>query len=281
MTRIPIRPIGAYIQAVSSGTLPSSTATGLPQEPWGEPTEQLLQHYLAGWGTHIDSIYLRGSVARGLAIPDVSDLDSFAVLKPESTDIAHDGRFGSRAEVMARDITEQFPFVTGVEAELVPMGSALDRGNFYAFILKTEAKCIHGEHLGKQLKPFALNEANFQTRHFREHFNTFINEFPSEPIEQQPGFIIWIAKRYLRVGMEFVLRRENRYTRDLYLCYRSFAKHYPEQATSMHRTLELALNPENTNEVETFLYEFGAWLAGEADRRLTVAGYSNRIPEPD
>lgn len=271
MTQTPILPIGAYIQADSSGTLPGNTVTGLPREPWAKPAEQLLQRYLAEWGPHVHSIYIRGSVARGLAIPNISDLDSFAVLNPQSTAISRNNRIGTWTETVNKDIQKAFPFLTGIEADLIPMDAVLDRGNFYSFILRTEASCIHGEHLGNQMRAFKLSEANFQTRYFRQHFSMFRDEFPSEPADQRPEFITWIAKRYLRLGMEFVMTHENRYSRDLYLCYKSFAKHYPEQATSMHQTLELALNPKTTTETEAFLYEFGVWLAEEADRILTLS----------
>ena len=68
--------------------------------------------------------------------------------------------------------------------------------------------------------------------------------------------------------MELVMVREQRYTRDLYLCYESFAKHYSEQEEAMYRALELALNPVVSRETERFVETFGAWLDGEAERYM-------------
>ena len=60
--------------------------------------------------------------------------------------------------------------------------------------------------------------------------------------------------------MELVMVAEQRFTRDLYLCYERFAKHYPAQRAHMYRTLELAVNPELGPRTEAFVLEFGAWL---------------------
>ena len=46
--------------------------------------------------------------------------------------------------------------------------------------------------------------------------------------------------------------KEQRYTRDLYLCYESFAKHYPEKEREMYRALELAINPKTDRDTERF-----------------------------
>ena len=64
------------------------------------------------------------------------------------------------------------------------------------------------------------------------------------------------------------MEEERRFTRDLYLCYESFAKHYPEKRMEMFHALKLAVNPVATREAEDFTRDFGDWLAREADHRL-------------
>lgn len=183
MTPKPIRRIGAYLVADEDGYLPSPAGTAIAA-PWSAAVESLVAAYLAEWGQDLHSIYVRGSVARGLALVGVSDLDSFA----------------------------------------------------------------------------------FQARYFRHHLDTFLHEYPAEPDEGKPGFVAWLAKRFLRLGMELVMVEEGRYTSDLYLCYASFAKHYPARGGQMRRALELAVNPVADRASEAFLREFGAWLAVEAER---------------
>lgn len=271
----PLR-IGAYVQADEAGVLPTR-ASGLHiDDPWATPVEQIAKRYLGEWGPELHSVYIRGSVARNLAIPSVSDIDSFGVLNPGAV-VTDYCRLSTWLETVKREVEENFPFVAGGEVDLVPFDAALDRTNFYAFILKTEAVCVHGDSLADRLEPFKLSEANFQTRYFRQHLDVFINEYPAEPAEERPGFVAWLAKRFPRLGMELVMEKENRYTRDLYLCYESFAEHFPAQSRSMYRALELAIDPVANAEVESFLREFGKWLVREADRKLGRAEES--IPD--
>ena len=264
------RRIGAYLLADESGFLPSQSGTRQIKRPWVTAVDHLVNRYLSEWGADVHSIYVRGSVARDLAMPGVSDIDSFAVLVPESAEPDRGRLAGWSAEV-DREVRQSFPFVAGVEVDLVPVGAVLDRRNFYAFVMKTAAVCLHGESLASRLRPFRLSEVDFQTRYFREHLEVFITEFPEEPVAERPAFVAWIAKRFLRLGMELVMEREKRYSPDLYLCYESFAKHYPQHAKSMYRALELAVHPVADEGAEQFLHGFGSWLALEADRRLAAS----------
>ncbi len=275
----PVQPrrVGAYLHADESGHLPSRGPGNSIKEPWASPVQLLADAYVSEWGATLHSLYIRGSVARNLAIPGVSDIDSFGVLNP-GVAVPDPRRLSAWSESVTREVEERFPFVAGVEVDLVPFEAALDRTNFYAFILMTEAVCVHGDCLADRLEPFKLSEANFQTRYFRQHLDVFISEYPAEPVQDQPGFVAWLAKRFLRLGMELVMEKENRYTRDLYLCYESFADHYPAQAQRMRRALELAVNPVANEEVEAFLLESGEWLAAEADGKLALTQLAARAP---
>ncbi len=252
--------MGTYLAADVHGFLPARPPGGAMVEPWSTAVRVLVGGYLDEWGSAVHSVYVRGSVARNLAVPGLSDLDSFCVLRPE----AGTGRTGLAgwSAAINRELHGQFPFLSGVEVDLLPVESVLDRRNFYSFVLKCEAVCLHGEDLSGLLEPFHLSEVNYQTRYFREHMDEFLTEWPREPEEDRPGFIAWLAKRMLRLGMELVMEREKRYTRDLYLCYESFATHHPEQEAAMYRVLELAMNPVTDDETVMLLREFGGWLAG-------------------
>lgn len=267
MTPSPIQRIGAYLQTDKDGFLPGPAAGQQINEPWASAVAMLTGHYLREWGPDLLSVYVRGSVARGLAIPGVSDIDSFGVLAAEATG-TDPRRLREWSDAVDTEVRQAFPHVAGVEVDLVPFGVMLDRQNYYSFVMKTEAVCVHGENLAGLVQPFRLSEANFQTRFLREHLSVFIEEFPEEPAADKPGFVAWIAKRFLRLGMELVMEKEQRHTRDLYLCYESFARHYPAEAGAMQRSLELAVNPVANDDVEAFLQQFGSWLAGEADRKL-------------
>lgn len=77
----------------------------------------------------------------------------------------------------------------------------------------------------------------------------------------------WIMKIIVRSGLDVVMERENRYGRDLYPCYRAFAKYYPDRRLQMMKALRLAIWP--TDEVQIIiavLDGLGQWLLLEWDR---------------
>lgn len=157
--------------------------------------------------------------------------------------------------------------------DLVPYQTAVDRSRIEAFVLEAQAVCVHGRDLAPQIGPYMLGpEVAFQTRYFRRHLESFAREYDAEPVSERPEFLAWMLRRFLRLGMELVMVEEGRYTRDLYLCYESFSKHYPAEAGRMYRAMELALNPVASAESEEFVRSFGGWLAVEAERKLESWG---------
>ncbi len=268
-----VKRIGNYLETDEQGFLQSRADAANVTGAWRAAVEAVGQAYREKWSTGIHSIYVRGSIAKGLAVEGTSDVDSLAVLKPSYEQIFSYDEFGIWAKAVERRVQEKFPFVTGVEFGLEPFEEARNRESPYALILKIEAACVYGENLAEEIAPYKPGpEMAFQTKYFRSHLETFLSEYPAEPEADKPEFLNWIMRRFLRLGMELVMVEEQRFTRDLYLCYESFAKHYPEKATEMYRALELAVNPVLGDATETFVKEFGAWLAREAERKLTAWG---------
>jgi uncharacterized protein len=274
MTSIPVQRHGSYLEVDEQGHIQSRADAAHIKGEWQLAVEALVAAYLDRWGENIHSIYVCGSLAKGFAVDGVSDIDSFAVLQPGEVQTISYDEFGTWAQKVEQDIREAFPFVAGVELDLEAFASTRERENPYTFILKTEAACSYGESLVESIRPYKLSpEIAFQTRFFEHHLDQFISEYPSEPEEDKPDYIVWLMRRFLRLGMELVMVDERRYTHDLYLCYESFAKYYPDQAAQMYRALELAVNPKAVPATESFVRRFGNWLTDEAQRKLTGWGY--------
>ncbi len=260
--------IGKYQEVDEQGFLQSVGDAANIQGVWLKAVQILERAYLERW-SNVHSLYIRGSLAKGTPIEYVSDIDSFAVMEPGWDNTVTYDEVRVWAEEVERDIRSAFPFVTGVEVGLEAYAGILERHNPYTFILKTEAACVYGDSLASEVAPYRLGpQIAFQTKHFQQHLDLFLNEYPQEPEAEKADFIAWLMRRFLRLGMELVMLKEGRYTRDLYLCYESFAKHYPEQQEAMYRALELALNPDVSRETERFVEAFGAWLVREAERYL-------------
>ena len=261
-----IRRLGGYLELDERGYLKKRADASNARGRWLDAVVAVKEAYLSRWGDSLHSVYLRGSVVNGGAVEDVSDLDSFAVFREGGFD-------GQSVEAWereaARDLEKRFPFVAGFELVGTPIEKATARENVDAFTIKVEAACVYGEDLAGRIEGYRPGpEMAFQTRYFRHHLEIFGREYPQENEREQPETLAWILRRFLRLGMELVMEEERRFTRDLYLCYESFAKHYPEKRMEMFHALKLAVNPVATREAEDFTRDFGGWLAREADHRL-------------
>ena len=274
MASTEIKRIGSYLETDKQGFLQSRADAANITGSWLAVVEAVKSAYLEKFPDNIHSIYIRGSLVKGLAVEGTSDVDSFAVLKTGFEQTLSYEAFKAWAETVEQDVQAMFPFVTGVELGLETFEEAQDRENPYALILKIEAACVYGENLAERISPYKPGpEMALQTNYFRSHLETFLAEYPEEPEPEKPEFLTWILRRFLRLGMELVMAQEQRFTRDLYLCYESFAKYFPEKKTEMYRALELAVNPTSGEATEAFVAEFGEWLAQEAERKLTTWGY--------
>ena len=261
-----IRRLGGYLEVDERGYLKKRADASNIRGRWLDAVVAVREAYLSRWGDPLHSVYVRGSVANGGAVEGVSDLDSFAVFREGGFDGPGVETWEREA---AKDLEKRFPFIAGFELVDAPIERATVRENPDAFIIKMEAACVYGEDLAQRLEGYRPGrEMAFQTHYFRDHLEMFRREYPEESERERPDTLAWILRRFLRLGMELVMEEEQRFTRDLYLCYESFAKYYPEKRDDMFHALELAVNPAATREAEDFTRRFGAWLAREADDRL-------------
>ena len=116
----------------------------------------LVNAYKERWGDGVHSVYIRGSLAKGLAVKDVSDIDSRAVLRPGEALPTYE-QVGAWAHETEAKIREAYPFVTGVEVGLEAFSGLEDRNNPYTFIVKTEAACVYGQSLIESVEPYELS----------------------------------------------------------------------------------------------------------------------------
>ena len=268
-----IERLGNYQEVDERGYLVSLAGALSIQPEWAEVLSAVREAYLDKWRDAIHSIYIRGSVAKGCALRAVSDIDSFAVtVKGKDPSAVNREDFRAWTLDLEKRVQTAYPYVAGVETGLTAFEEASDPTSIYAFMIKVQAVCIHGEDLAQHLPGYKPGpDIAFQTRHFRQHLDLFLKEYPQEPESEKPDFLVWMMRRFLRLGMELVMSREGRFTRDLYLCYESFKKYYPERQDDMYHALELAVNPVVNSGTEAFVKNFGAYLADEADGALDRA----------
>ncbi|WP_125612451.1 nucleotidyltransferase domain-containing protein [Specibacter cremeus] len=238
--------------------------------PYGAAIEESVRVYRRHVGQDLHSVYVRGSVARGRAVPGVSDLDCFAVTRRSSG--GQDDSWLAAAGVRIANLT---PLVTDVQLELWPCDEVmvLDRFAETCFLLKTQSACVWGEDLGPRLPRFKpdVAVANNDICQIEADVEEAIVALKADG--SPPDVRYWcrrIMKNILRTGFSLVMLQERSFTRDLKPCYEAFTRHYPDQQTAMRRVLELAIIPSADRDVVvSVLAVFGAWLIAQSDAWLS------------
>lgn len=229
----------------------------------------------------IHSIYIRGSVPRGLDIDGVSDVDVIIVTysNPQDIDL-------NWVEETEQFIDQKFRFINGVELGFSPL-SEVEESKYCSmipFILKTYGICVYGENLISKL-PDYKPDSSLANEHLI-HLTSLIDKAKhdlrgNEDIEDIKDCCSWIMRIIVRAGLALVIVQEQSYTRDLFPAYKLFSKHYPEKEQEMRTALWYAINPlSNSEEILKFLDHFGSWIKAETENWLKVYNPTREIHLP-
>ena len=222
--------------------------------PWSEAVAFLVRGYQEVIGEHLHSVYIRGSVARGLAVEGLSDLDTTAVARPHEVDWERAIAWGQRTR---REYAERFPFSHRPEIDVRLLADLIEAMPTMRWF-KLSAACVYGEDLLADASPVTLDEMIAATSVEADYIAKVVSDF-HEGIAAEGAdtrsYCRWICKRFLRAASALVLSRTRKVTNDLYYCYKLFSEHYPEREPAMRRALELALNPITETEAYATLVE--------------------------
>ena len=255
-----VKPIGSFLQVDFNGFIVNTTSQEKIQTAWLPAVEMVRDAYKQHFGEHLHSVYIRGSVAKGEAIANISDIDSFAVVTMSYDDIDT-----SWSKDFVKEMTKQFPFIVGVEIGAIPLEELEDHKSD-RIMIKTQSICVYGENLADKLSPLkpGIDTAQHVKGIEREINKTkeWLQEGHTD--EEIKRRCAWIIKRIIRSGFELVMERAQKYTRDLYPCYEGFSEYYPEKKEEMYEVLKLAIEPTSDKEmILKILDTLGDWLARE------------------
>jgi hypothetical protein len=264
-----------------SGSIGNDASADQIVPPYQAAVADVIRAYQAHLGAALHSVYVRGTVPRGQAVPGVSDLDCFAVALGNVSTLDN-----SWCKPVGAQIAAAHPCVSDVQLEIWPYDELLvtDRFSEMTFLLKTQSACVWGQELGPRLPVFKLNAvvANNDISQIQPDIAEATAALQADPSAH--NVLYWcrrIMKNMLRAGFSLVMLDEHIFTRDLKLCYEYFARHYPAQAAAMRRVLELAIQPSDDQElVLGVLRTFGAWLITEADLWLAQHNPSRVVEMP-
>ncbi len=234
-----IKNIGSVQPLDKEGYIVNICSLDKVQEQYSPVVEEMLELYQEHFAVHLHSVYLRGSVAKGTAIPPISDIDTIAV---SHTKLSKEALQPKRK--MMDYLESKYNFLEGAEVHFQSLAD-IHQDRRLQFLLKTQCVCIFGEDLNPSLPKFKPGKDGRPHSDFFEQDLAKLKNWLT--VEKDPKDIRescnWIMRRMVRIGFELVMEKEQCFTRDLYPCYERFSKHYPEKQEEMYELLKLAVYP--------------------------------------
>ncbi|UOR13220.1 nucleotidyltransferase domain-containing protein [Halobacillus amylolyticus] len=276
-----IKEIGSLCSVDDKGYLINQSDPKKINNKFQEVIQRIKESCLSVLPKEIHSIYIRGSVPRGLDIEGVSDVDIIIVTYSNPQDIDLDW-----VEETEQFIDQKFPFINGVELGFCPL-SEVEESKYCSmipFILKTYGICVYGENLISKL-PDYKPDSSLANEHLI-HLTSLIDKAKhdltgNDDIEDIKDCCSWIMRIIVRAGLALVIVQEQSYTRDLFPAFKLFSKHYPEKEQEMRTALWYAINPlSNSEEILELLDHFGIWMKEEAENWLKVYNPKREIHLP-
>ena len=177
------------------------------------------------------SVYVRGSVATGTAVPGRSDLDLVVVTRDE-----HEIDRAWIRQAVARTHTQHMTSVD-IDLAITSVGAILtDRKS--GFFIKTQSALVYGEDFARRIAPYRIDADAFSHLFTLELDLKTVRQTLDDGSEELTRTLIFrLVKRVLRAGLELVAEREQVYTRDPPLCSEVFGRYYPERSTKMYEIL--------------------------------------------
>jgi len=236
---IEIQPLGSFFEIDNEGFLVNPASFEKIQEKWKPVIESYIETCKNIYGNDLVSVYLRGSVAKGQAIEGVSDLDGFVVLRSDYGEISDKDFFFHRDKIQ-----KSFPFINGFDFSEYSKSAIESEG-----LLLSQSLYVFGNEVDvpqtKLSKDIAWHAPNFEKRHNK--LLSFLEEKnPSQ--SRVKSLTEWLGKGILRTGLEILIERSGKYSRDLYPCYQLFSEYYPDKEPQMRAVLDLVLNSNTTQE---------------------------------
>ncbi|SDN10079.1 hypothetical protein SAMN04488137_3532 [Fictibacillus solisalsi] len=266
-----IKNIGRFCSANENGFIMNDSNLEKVNPEFYKVIEEVVDNYQKYLGSDLHSVYVRGSVPRGLGIYSVSDLDTIALTNRETNEI--DLEWVDKAE---KELNRKYDCINGVEFSFYYIEDIIETITFsiIPFMIKTHSVCVYGEDVRGQLPNYKADKTLGN-----QHLVTLKNQIQqakedlagNDDKEDILDCCAWIMKIIVRAGLALVIEKEKKYTRDLYPAYKIFSKYYPEKECEMKQAVYSAINPtENRNEIILFLEDMGTWMINEADKWLQV-----------
>lgn len=214
--------------------------------------QEINQMYINKLGTNLLSIYIRGSVSVGKAKPNISDIDSVAIVKRKLT----------RKKLLwtikaSDDLEKKYPKAGLIELTIVSLKELLKSKKYrnLRVYLKTQSVCLMGKDIlpqlpkikpGKRLAIYLYGDLKQELGTLKKIFSGRITNreylFQRRPIK---FWCVWMSRILLRAGLGLVMTKKAIYSQDLKTCFSIFIKEYPEYKKEAKQLLKWSIKPTN------------------------------------
>ena len=258
------QPKGRFWQLDAQGYIQNDADRRYIKPPYAAVIRDAVKAYTDRIAGDLYSIYVTGSVARGLVVEGKSDINLFAVLT-NTVDpdlVMQDWVLDAEEALIAEHLC-----IADAHLELWPHNyvfSDPDRFSIGAFIIKTHSVCLWGSDLAEEIPPYKVSAgiANDDIVQIQEDIEEAIAAINDE--ESPANVRYWcrnVMKHILRAGFSLVMLPAGRHTRDLDLCAATFSEYHPAHAPTMQQALTYAYQPSGkASEVLRFLDATNDWL---------------------
>ncbi len=255
-----------------NGIILSDTNPDHLVSPYDAIIRDAVETYIEHLGDALHSIYITGSVPRGLALMGRSDVDFFAVLNPDAAEVAEDWINTEETRLNAG-----YAAINGVRLEVWPYDDVFGSPGLYtvgAFIVKTQSVCVWGEDLEPEIAPFNFDDIRIRAAVFNDDIIQIKPDIKAAmaAVEADPSpenvrhWCKHICKNLLRTGFGLVAVNQAIYTRDVDVAMLYFVGKYPEQTNFIRAAWSyIRLPTDDAGELLRFLREFGLWIIGESE----------------
>lgn len=216
-------------------------------------------------GDSLLSIYIRGSVSTGRAIPGISDIDAVIITKSSVTS----KKFNAFIKTFASNLSKKYSFVTFVDLTVIKYADLLEKAEYWGLrtnlktqsfrlcgkeILKALPDVVPGKIFSKEMYVYYSKEIHTLEKMFQKGKvdRKYLNEL--HPVS---FWCVWTMRVVLRSLMGPIMLYKPAFSPDLETCHDEFVELYPRFKRSINEALILAMNPTSSKKkMERFLNDF-------------------------
>lgn len=234
------------------------------QPKYKEVLDEIGKICLKEFGQKMQSLYVRGSVSSGLAIPFASDIDIVAIVKKNIGKIKL--KFVGN---IIKELEKKYPFVTMIDLTVISSRElffSCDYSKLRVY-LKTQSVCLWGQDIVKKIPSYKADRNLFLIMHnnleneLLELHNFFscniIDKKYQNSLRPTEFWCVWTMRTILRASLGLIMVKKPYYSPDLKTCRDIFVKEYPSFRNDMNIVFEWALNPtSDKKEICDFLGQF-------------------------